>query len=322
MLEKRRKNLPQLWALVQAFREKYKGNLHSNWGAPFSVRTKVKEGKLEVDFAAKEVLLRLEGLRLPAGVSFTTNRKYFAWPYAKKIGRAGGALGWDVQGGEGADEASVRRFLETPANADDLKRLALEKGGWLSIDPESAFLTMPTMDFARLDSAVQILCGLARRHAGGSPQLPAKARGPRLTGRQPSPAQLEKWPNWRHCHDEEDEAGQDETTMRPDDEQSVIGAETTGTAFRLSTADGRRFLAFARAADGEDLAEGRIELLWALDPRGAWQVMMTPDSWTLETGRRAAPKADDPRWPIKGTSVLPLPSGKRLSFVLKAGGKR
>ncbi|HEY6555198.1 MAG TPA: hypothetical protein VI669_17710 [Vicinamibacteria bacterium] len=321
VIEKRRKSLPKLWALVEAFRGKYKGVLHSNWGAPFSVRTRVKEGKLEIDFAEKETLLRLEGLRLPDGVSFTTNRKFFAGPYPKKIGQAGVALGWDVQGGEKADEAAVRGFLETPANAEDLKRLPLKKGGWISIDSESVFLTMPSGDFARLDSAVQILCGLARRHAGGQPPLPARPRGPRLTGRQPSSAQLKKWPNWRHCLDEEDEGGQDETTIRPDGEQSVIGPETTCTAFLLSTADGRRFPGFARAADAEDLAKGRIDLLAALDPRGAWQVVMAPGSWTLAAGQRAAPKADDARWPIEGTSVLPLSSGKRLSFVLKASGK-
>ena len=101
----------------------------------------------------------------------------------------------------------------------------------------------------------------------------------------------------------------------------MIGPETTCTAFRLSTADGRRLPGFARAADAEDLAEGRIDLLSALDPRGAWQVVMAPGSWTLEAGPRAAPKADDGRWPIEGTSVVPLPSGKRLSFVLIAGGK-
>jgi hypothetical protein len=321
VVEKRRKNLPKLWALVEAFREKYNGALHSNWGAPFSVRTRVKEGKLEIDFAEKETLFRLEGLRLPAGVSFTTNRKYFTWPYAKKIGRAGVALGWDVQGGEEAKEAAVRGFLETPANAEDLKRLPLGRRGWISIDPESVFLTIPSGDFARLDAAVQILCRLARRHAGGKPPLPAKPRGPRLTGRQPSPAQLEKWPNWRHCHEEEDESGQDETTIRPDGEQSEIGPETTCTAFHLSSADGRRFPGFARAADAEDLAKGRIDVLAALDPRGAWQVVLAPGSWTLAAGRKPAPKADDARWPIEGTSVLPLASGKRLSFVLKAGGK-
>lgn len=260
-------------------------------------------------------------LRIPGGVSFTTNRKYFAWPYAKKIGRVGVALGWDVQGGEKAEETAVRGFLETPANAEALKRLPLGKRGWISIDPESAFLAMPSGDFARLDSAVQILCGLARRHAGGKPPFPAKPRGPRLTGRRPSPAQLRKWPNWRHCHDEEGEGGQDETTIRPDDEQSVIGPETTCTAFRLSTADGRRFPGFARAADAEDLAAGRIDLLSALDPRGAWQVVMAPGSWTLPAGQRTAPKADDGRWPIEGTSVLPLSSGKRLSFILKSGGR-
>jgi hypothetical protein len=59
----------------------------------------------------------------------------------------------------------------------------------------------------------------------------------------------------------------------------------------------------------------------ALDPRGAWQVVMAPGSWTLPAGQRTAPKADDGRWPIEGTSVLPLSSGKRLSFILKSGGR-
>lgn len=319
VVEKRRKSLPKLWALVEAFRRKYKGTLHSNWGSPFSVRTRVNEGQLEVDFAEKELLLRFERLQLPAGTSFTTNRKLFRWPYNKKIGRSGTPLDWEVSGGPQADEAAVREFLEAPADVEDLRRLSLRKNEWISVDPDSVFLTIATGGFARLDAVVEVLRALARRHAAGRPSIPERARGPRLTGRQPSAALLRKWPNWRHCLGEEDEDGQDEATIRPDGEQSVIGPETSCTAFELSTTDGRRFPGFARAADADDLAKGHLEVLYARGLRRPWQVVMSPDQWKPEGS--ATLQLDDPLLPVHAVSVLPLPSGRRLSLVLESGGK-
>ena len=67
ILSKRRKKLPGLWALVEAFLKEHGGQVHINWGAPFSVRTKLREGRLEVDFSPKRLLLRFEQLRLPGG---------------------------------------------------------------------------------------------------------------------------------------------------------------------------------------------------------------------------------------------------------------
>jgi hypothetical protein len=130
ILSKRRKKLPGVWALVEAFLKKHGGQVHLNWGAPFSVRTKLREG-------------RLDQLRLPEGVSFTTNRDLFRGPYTRTIGRPAIHLGWEVQGGEKVDE----RVVET-------------------------------------------LRGMARRHAEGVVAPPKKPRGPRLTGRRPSAAQL------------------------------------------------------------------------------------------------------------------------------------
>jgi hypothetical protein len=320
ILSKRRKKLPRLWALVDGFMKKHGGRVHLNWGAPFSVRTKLREGRLEVDFSPKRLLLRFEQLRLPEGVSFTTNRDLFQGPYPRKIGRPAIDLGWEVQGGEEVDEKAIRAFLQAPANAADLRHLELGKGEWVSIDPTAAFLTLSPYDLSRLDGVVETLRGMARRHAAGVVALPKKPRGPRLTGRRPSAAQLRRWPNWRQCLDEEDEEGQDETTIRPDDEQAAIGPETSGTALEASSADGRCFPAFALASGPEDLPQGDLDEIVLLEPRGARTVSMRFDHWKPQPETRTL-ELDDPRLPIRMCSVLLLPDGRRLELTLERGGR-
>jgi len=45
----------------------------------------------------------------------------------------------------------------------------------------------------------------------------------RLNAENPTPEQLIEFPNWENALDEEDVEGQDETTLRPSDDQSEIG---------------------------------------------------------------------------------------------------
>jgi hypothetical protein len=141
-----------------------------------------------------------------------------------------------------------------------------------------------------------------------------------LTGRRPSAAQLRKWPNWRHCLDEEDEEGQDETTIRPDDEQAVIGPETTGTALEASSADGRRFPAFALAPGPEDLQQRNLDEVVLLEPRGARTVSILSDGWKPQPEGRTL-DLDDSCLPIRARSVLLLPDGRRLELTLETGGR-
>ena len=56
----------------------------------------------------------------------------------------------------------------------------------------------------------------------------------RFTGDFPPPGLFEKYPNWEYALDEEGIDGQDETTLRPSEDQSVIGeyvSFTAGTAW-------------------------------------------------------------------------------------------
>ena len=61
----------------------------------------------------------------------------------------------------------------------------------------------------------------------------------RLTGENPSPGLLERYPNWENALGEEGEDGQDETTLRPADEQTVIERYLPFTAATAWLNDGR-----------------------------------------------------------------------------------
>jgi hypothetical protein len=280
------------------------------------VRTRVREWRLEVDFFEKGMLLRLEGLRLPHGVSFSTNSDYFRDHYPTKIETS--ALGRRLQGGKEVDEAAVRRFLAKPVNLQQLASLGLRTTEWISIDADSIFLGISTTATARLEAVVDALCGLADQHRRGAPRVPLKVSVPRLTGRRPSRAQLARWPNWRACQDEEDEDGQDESTIRPDDEQSRIGRQTKGTAFSAAYQGGETFPAFGLAPFPEALRKGELDQLVLLERGAGRLVLITSDSWQPARG---SPTLTDARLPLRARSVLALPRGGHLELTLGPLGR-
>ncbi|MCR4415583.1 MAG: hypothetical protein NUV77_24490 [Thermoguttaceae bacterium] len=65
------------------------------------------------------------------------------------------------------------------------------------------------------------------------------SNGVRITGDNPSPELLEKYPNWEYALDEEDVPGQDETTLRPAENQSLITEDVAFTAATVWLNDGR-----------------------------------------------------------------------------------
>src|SRR4051794_30898524 len=96
----RQTKYPALWSLTETFLRNYGGKVHINWGAPFSVKTKVMEGRLEVDFDAGRLDVRLEHTSAPPEVSFTTDPDLFSGHlFDEQIGDCGAELGWKVQGG-------------------------------------------------------------------------------------------------------------------------------------------------------------------------------------------------------------------------------
>lgn len=72
----------------------------------------------------------------------------------------------------------------------------------------------------------------------------------RYTGDWPPPEILREYPNWICAWDEEGEEDQDETTLKPEDEQSMITAATIHTASDVVLADGRSFAAIISLASG------------------------------------------------------------------------
>ena len=65
----------------------------------------------------------------------------------------------------------------------------------------------------------------------------------RVTGDFPPLHYLDKYPNWENALDEEGIEGQDETTLRPAEDQSVITTDTSFTAGEIIFGNGRRFIA-------------------------------------------------------------------------------
>lgn len=80
---------------------------------------------------------------------------------------------------------------------------------------------------------------------------PFRKKKLRFTGENPPVELWTQYPNWTNAWDEEGAAGQDETTLRPDHEQNVIGSDTTFTAADVTFADGRTFPAFAEIGNAE-----------------------------------------------------------------------
>src|SRR6516225_7420554 len=72
----------------------------------------------------------------------------------------------------------------------------------------------------------------------------------RYTGDWPPPKVLQRYPNWEMAYEEEGMDGQDETTIRPQAEQTVIDLETVHTAADVWLADGRTYPAIVTVAFG------------------------------------------------------------------------
>jgi len=76
------------------------------------------------------------------------------------------------------------------------------------------------------------------------------AKKHRYTGDWPPPKVLQRIPNWEMAYDEEGMYGQDETTIRPQEEQTVITSDTVHTAGDVTLADGRTYPAIITVVSG------------------------------------------------------------------------
>jgi hypothetical protein len=88
----------------------------------------------------------------------------------------------------------------------------------------------------------------------------------------PPASAVEIYPNWVPALDEEGEPGQDETTIRPDDEQRSIGPFTIYTAADAKLPNGRIVPALIGQLDATFLHKGEVDVIVVYDGRRRWRV--------------------------------------------------
>jgi hypothetical protein len=137
----------------------------------------------------------------------------------------------------------------------------------------------------------------------------------RFTGENPPPRLWLRFPNWQNAFDEEGLPDQDETTLRPADNQRTIDDETTFTAGDAVFANGQVVPALLGVLCG-DLGwvyvcpDPEQDNCWVLRydvPSARWVAMN--EEWFLQ-GARLLPV------PVENPSVFPLRVSSRLPLQL------
>lgn len=144
----------------------------------------------------------------------------------------------------------------------------------------------------------------------------------RFTGDNPPVHLWTRFPNWQNAYEEEDLPGQDETTLRPADNQQTIDDDVTFTAGDAVLANGDSVPAMLGVLLGElcsvciypDLSEN---MCWALQfhvPSKRWVAMN--DDWFLQAdGIMPVPVGNPAVFPLRVTSRLPLqPTGETIAI--------
>jgi hypothetical protein len=135
----------------------------------------------------------------------------------------------------------------------------------------------------------------------------------RYKGDWPPPEVLRDYPNWVFAYDEEGEEGQDETTVKPEDQQSFITADTQVTAGSLSLADGRTLPAIVCVERGSPVGvsayEGRWSwAVWREHRKATWRP--STQDYLPESQRLPSVSLSDSRvFPLRFSTALPRESG-------------
>jgi hypothetical protein len=135
----------------------------------------------------------------------------------------------------------------------------------------------------------------------------------RITGDNPSPEFLRAYPNWEHALDEEHEEGQDETTIRPSEDQSVIGECIPFTAATVWLNNGHEcpaFLEMVNGVAGLDLYLGAqwyrlVRHVDRFNQFERWEPYI--EEWLIEEER-------SPSLALSDTTVFPLRLASRLPY--------
>jgi hypothetical protein len=135
----------------------------------------------------------------------------------------------------------------------------------------------------------------------------------RITGDNPSPGLLEQYPNWENALDEEDVDGQDETTLRPAEDQSVI-VEYGFTAGIVWLNDGRECAAIIEMLDDVSAIQFYLDGKWYRIVRWSrrsgeferWESYV--EHWLPQDQRTCPPLSldDETFFPLRFASRLPF----------------
>lgn len=147
---------------------------------------------------------------------------------------------------------------------------------------------------------------------------------PRFTGEWPPVQYLEQYPNWANAYDEESEEGQDETTLKPHEQQTFIDDEVSFTVGDVITPAGAKHLALIEVIRGVpqevnvfgEEAWG-VELIYSTK---RWASVR--QDWVSEGKRGKAVSLDDPAlFPLEVVSRLPrTEEGQPMRFRIEADG--
>jgi hypothetical protein len=133
----------------------------------------------------------------------------------------------------------------------------------------------------------------------------------RFTGENPPVRLWPRFPNWQNAYEEEGMPGQDETTLRPADNQESIDDDVSFTAGDAILPNGQVVPAMLGVLSGElgwvyvypDPAQ---DICWMLSfhvPSQRWVAMN--DDWFLQSGGVV-------RVPVRGSTVFPIRVTSRL----------
>lgn len=135
----------------------------------------------------------------------------------------------------------------------------------------------------------------------------------RFTGENPPVHLWDRFPNWQNAYEEEGLPDQDETTLRPADNQQSIDDEVSFTAGNAVLADGQTVPALLVVMSGEldavhvypDPSQDDCWIVSFDVPSGRWRAMN--DDWFLETdGVIRVPVGNAAVFPLRVSSRLPL----------------
>lgn len=143
----------------------------------------------------------------------------------------------------------------------------------------------------------------------------------RFTGTLPTKRAVGRYANWILALDEEGLAGQDETTLRPDDDQEKISKHTMGTAVVAVGPDGKQRVGLLYGY--LDLWHGPEQADWLHIFRGTRRldIKLKAKFWWPDETAPTLHYNDFAELPLRATSVLPsAKSRKHFQLTLMPGG--